>query len=350
MTESVAAVPSDLVDHARLSAYLGEHLGESHASFTIKRLGQGQSCLTFLLSGPDWSLILRRPPRGDLPPTAFDVRREHRVMSALAGADTAVPVPEPVLLCEDGEVIGSPFYLMRPVAGTVLRHTAPAGLTAHSSASLSIDFVDVLASLHEVDWRAAGLDGFGNPGAYAERQMHRMSSLWQRARFRDLPEVEDLERHLAATVPAPSESTIVHGDYKLDNVIVDETAGKVSAVVDWELSTIGDPLADLGWLLYFWMDDPAEQEWTNMPAVTLAPGFPTREEMVARYRSHREAPAESIAWYAALAGWKCAVMLEESYSRHVDGVSDIADHAALEQGVPYLARRGMAFATGGLST
>jgi aminoglycoside phosphotransferase (APT) family kinase protein len=271
-------------------------------------------------------------------------------MDALRRAGTGVPVPDPILLCDDTEVIGAPFYLMSPVAGTVLRHEAPADLTESAAAAVATDFVDVLGSLHEVDREAAGLADFGNPGAYAERQMHRLSSLWQRARFRELPEVEALQRHLAETVPPPAPAAIVHGDYKLDNVIVDQEAGKVAAVVDWELSTIGDPLADLGWLLYFWLDSPDEVEWANMPAVTLAPGFPDRAEMAARYRTRRDAPEESIRWYAALAGWKCAVMLEGSYSRYVKGNSDIPDHAGLEQGIPYLARRGMEFATGELAT
>jgi aminoglycoside phosphotransferase (APT) family kinase protein len=350
MAEGATEVRSELVDRERLSAYLRKHLGEGRSTFTVERLGAGQSCLTFMLTGPDWTYVLRRPPRGDLPPSAFDVRREYRVMDALRSAGTEVPVPEPVLLCDDTEVIGAPFYLMRPVAGTVLRHKAPADLTASAAAAISTDFIDVLGSLHEVDWEAAGLGDFGNPGGYPERQMRRLSSLWQRARFRDLPEVEELERGLAETIPPTASSAIVHGDYKLDNVIVDQEAGKVAAVVDWELSTIGDPLADLGWLVYFWMDSPDEVEWENMPAVTLAPGFPGRTEMVARYRARREVPEESIRWYAALAGWKCAVMLEGSYSRYVKGNSDIPDHAGLEQGIPYLARRGMAFLTGGLAT
>jgi aminoglycoside phosphotransferase (APT) family kinase protein len=348
MAESAAAVSAELVDVERLGPYLRERLGADHGEFSVSRLGEGQSCLTFMLEGEGWSLVLRRPPRGDLPPSAFDVRREFRVMSALGDADGGVPLPNPILVCDDKEVIGAPFYLMDPVAGLVVRERLPEEIDEAGAERLGLDMLDVLAKIHAVDWRAAGLEDFGNPGAYAERQLGRMSKLWERARFRDLPEVEGLAEWLAVNVPKASESAVVHGDYKIDNVIV-ATDGRVRAVVDWELSTIGDPLADLGWLAYYWIDDAAEIEWPRMPAATLAAGFPTRSELISHYRERREAPAAAVSWYAALAGWKCAVMLEGSYRRYVEGTSDIPTHAALETGVPFLARRGMSFATGELA-
>jgi aminoglycoside phosphotransferase (APT) family kinase protein len=343
-----AAVSPELVDVERLGPYLGEKLGAGYESFAVSRLGEGQSCLTFLLEGEGWSLVLRRPPRGDLPPSAFDVTREFRVMAALREAGAGVPVPRPVVLCEDKAVIGANFYAMEPVAGLVVRETLPAEISAAGAERLGLNLLDVLAGIHAVDWRAAGLEGFGNPGAYAERQLGRMSKLWQRARFREVGEVEELGAWLEANLPPASESAIVHGDYKLDNVIV-APAGEVRAVVDWELSTIGDPVADLGWLTYYWVDEQAEVEWPRMPAASLAAGFPDRSQLVERYRERRQAPPAAVRWYAALAGWKTAVMLEGSYRRYVEGNSDIAQHAALEDGVPFLARRGLQFAHGELS-
>jgi aminoglycoside phosphotransferase (APT) family kinase protein len=341
--------PAELVDRERLASYLRRELGERYGSFDVRRLGEGQSCLTFMLEGPDWNLVLRRPPRGDLPPTAFDVTREFRVMSAIRASDADLPVPRPVLLCTDRVILGVPFYLMEPVEGLVLRESAPPGFGLELQAALSESAIDVLAKLHSLDWEGLGLTGFGNPGAYAERQLSRMQRLWERARFRPLPEVDEVGDWLRENVPRQSGAAVVHGDYKLDNVIVDRATGRVAAVVDWELSTIGDPTADLGWLLYYWLDDHAELEWPRMPAVMLAGGFPTRLELYERYASRGpQVVSDGVAWYAALAGWKSAVMLEGSYRRFVEGTADHASYSALETGVPFLARRALGFATGAL--
>ncbi|WCB91801.1 hypothetical protein DSM104299_00478 [Baekduia alba] len=344
-----ALVPTELVDRERLSRHLREHLGAGYGQFDVRRLGEGQSCLTFMLEGTGWSLVLRRPPRGDLPPTAFDVTREYRVMSAIRAGGADLPVPQPVLLCTDRDVLGAPFYLMEPVGGLVLRERAPAGFGPAQRAALSESAIDVLASLRALDWQGIGLADFGNPDAYAERQLRRMQKLWERARFRPLPEVDEVGDWLRANVPPQSRAAVVHGDYKLDNVIVDPATGRVAAVVDWELSTIGDPAADLGWLLYYWLDDQAELQWPRMPAVMLAEGFPTRAELFERYAGRgAEVAAEAAVWYAALAGWKCAIMLEGSYRRFVEGTADHATYAALETGVPFLANRALGFATGAL--
>jgi aminoglycoside phosphotransferase (APT) family kinase protein len=337
-----------LVDHERLASHLREHLGGRFAEFGMRRLGEGQSCLTFLLEGDGWQVVLRRPPRGELPPTAFDVAREFRVMSALADCDCDVPVPRPLLLCVDPDVLGAPFYVMEAVDGDVLRLSLPDGLGVAARARLSSNLVSTLARLHAVDWEAVGLEGFGTPAAYAERQVTRVEKLWERARFRDIPEVDEARDWLAANMPGDSPAAIVHGDYKLDNVIVSLADASVEAVVDWELSTIGDPLADLGWLLYFWLDRIEEAAWPGMPAVMTSDGFLRREQLVDVYAEQRPVDRDRVRWYAALAGCKVAVMMEGSYRRFREGVADHATFAALEDGVPYLARRSLQIARGEL--
>jgi aminoglycoside phosphotransferase (APT) family kinase protein len=342
-------VSSDLADVERLGPYLADRLGSDYGSFTVERLGEGQSCLTFRLAGVGWSLVLRRPPRGDLPSTAYDVSREFRVMSALRSAGSKVPIPEPLLLCEDRAVIGAHFYVMTAVDGLVLRSAPPDAMGDAAKTKLGVDLVDVLASLHSTDWRVSGLEGFGRAENYAERQLGRMDKLWQGYQFRDSPEVEALGQWLHGHIPREGIPGIVHGDYKLDNVIVDIADGRVVALVDWELSTIGDPIADLGWLLYYWLDDAGEATWPNMPQAMLGSGFPRRTEIVKRYLDRRDVDPGAVMWYAALAGWKSAVMLEGSYRRYVAGITDVPGHAALEQGVPFLARRGLDFAGGFLA-
>src|SRR5438094_4229248 len=172
------------VDPVGLRRFLGDHLPELQGPFDLKRLGEGQSCLTFLVRGDGWDAVLRRPPRGDLPPTAFDVTREFRVMSALVQAGASVPVPRPLALCEDRSVLGAPFYLMERVNGVVVRDQVPEGLWALADRKqMAAQMVDTLLDLHGVDWHAAGLEGFGKPEGYLERQLGRMGDLWHLARF-----------------------------------------------------------------------------------------------------------------------------------------------------------------------
>jgi aminoglycoside phosphotransferase (APT) family kinase protein len=332
---------AELVDPQKLTGFLAREAPEYTGPFEVTRLGEGQSCLTFLVTGDGWKVVLRRPPRGDLPPTAFDVTREYRVMRALFDHDEPVPVPRPIVLCTDKEVIGAPFYLMETVDGVVVRTEIPEALSSlDDRRGMSEQLVDALVALRRVDWRAAGLEGFGKPEGYLERQLQRMKQLWELARFRDQPDIESVGAWLEANVPPQSGQTIVHGDYKLDNVMfAPSSPARLVAVVDWEMSTLGDPLADLGWMLYFWREPGEATFGLAVSKVQDQEGFLRRTDLLERYASQHDVPVEHVKWYSALAGWKIAIIMEGSYKRFLGGISDHPAFAALEVGVPFLAAR-----------
>jgi aminoglycoside phosphotransferase (APT) family kinase protein len=329
---------SEAVDPAGLRRYFEAHHPEYPGDFTIERLGEGQS----------WGVVLRRPPRGDLPPTAFDVTREYRVMRALYDHRAPVPVPAPIDLCTDTSVIGANFYLMHPVDGVVVRRELPAAFAAEAErARMSETLVDTLVELQQVDHVAVGLESFGKPDGYLERQLRRMNQLWELARFREIPDLEDVGAWLADNVPAMQRTSIVHGDYKLDNLILaPEPPARAAAVVDWEMSTLGDPLADLGWMLYFWFDPGDERFGLSVATVTDQEGFLRRADLLERYAKATAADVDPVAWYIALAGWKIAIIMEGSYARFRGGITDHPQFAMLEEGVKVLARRAAAAARG----
>jgi aminoglycoside phosphotransferase (APT) family kinase protein len=310
--------------------------------FQVERHRAGHSNETFFVrrSGQEW--VLRRPPRGAFLPTAHDVLREHRVLVALA--DTPVRAPRPVLACADEAVLGAPFYLMERVEGVVVRDRLPSFLDEAGRAAIGAELVDALAELHAVDWLASGLEGWGKPSGYLERQVRRWAGQLQLAtRYtRPLPDLVRVADWLSETVPPSPGSTIVHGDYKLDNVVLaPDRPVRVVAILDWEMATIGDPLADLGYLLSCWREegDPPDPVLADQLELTRQPGFPSRAELVARYRERTGRATSDLTWYVVLATWKLAILLEGSYARHLAGMTDDPFFARLEEGVPALARR-----------
>lgn len=333
-----------LVDAVALERYLRAAL-PGEGALHVERHQAGHSNETFFVTRGDDRWVLRRPPRPPYLPTAHDVRREYTVLAALA--PTAARAPAPVLFCEDESVIGAPFYLMQRVDGVVIRDEVPPELdTPEQRARIGEELVDALAELHAVDWRAAGLDGFGKPSGYIERQLSRWTKQYEGARKRTR-RVRDLElvgRWLRSRLPPEQPHAIVQGDYKLDNTMFARAApARLLAVLDWEMATIGDPLADLGWLLSFWREPGDEPDLLHPALDTLfaTGGWRTRAELTERYERATGRSMTDIGFYTVLAIWKLAILLEGSYARHLEGTTDDPFFALLEAGVPALARRAL---------
>ncbi len=282
----------------------------------VQLIAGGRSNLTYRLDLTGGQIVLRRPPLGHVLPTAHDMSREYRVLTALSG--TAVPVPQPLAICADADVIGAPFYLMRFVDGVVLRTVQDgAALGPERAAELSNLMAETLAAIHSVDLDAAGLADFGRPAGYLKRQLVR----WQRQRelsnTRDLPGYPELVQRLADRMPASADGTLVHGDFRLDNTLIRLTGpAQVAAVVDWEMSTLGDPLADLGLTLSYWAEQAEEPaEVTVGATVTSLPGFWSRAAFAARYAELTGRDVSDIGYYIAFGYFKLAIVLEGIHAR-----------------------------------
>ncbi|HEY2435770.1 MAG TPA: phosphotransferase family protein, partial [Solirubrobacteraceae bacterium] len=299
-------------------------------------IGDGHSNVTFALST---GVVLRRPPRGPLPPSAHDVLREARLLSALG--PTPVRVPRVLATCDDPEVIGSPFYVMEEVHGEVITDAIPPELdNPDERGRIADQLLDALVELHAVDWRAAGLEGFGRPSGYLERQLRRFGGLWEHNKTRELPEVEEIGRWLADNMPESPPATIVHGDYRLGNTMfAPEPPARLVAIFDWEMATIGDPLADLGYLVMHWTqpDDPASK--FSLHTVTRLEGFPTREELVSGYEARSGRAMGALNWYVTLALWKAVVFMEGNYKRALAGSTDDPYLKTFGDGVIEIAQR-----------
>jgi aminoglycoside phosphotransferase (APT) family kinase protein len=309
----------------------------------IEPIGDGHSNITYALRRAGADMVLRRPPRGPLPPSAHDVLREARVLRGLEGR---APVPRVLAECDDPGVIGAPFYLMERIEGDVISDAVPAGLdTEAERRRMGEALVDALVTVHGVDWRAAGLEGFGRPDGYLERQLKRFGGLWERNRTRDLPAMERVGRWLGDHVPASPPATIVHGDYRLGNVMWAPGApARLVAIFDWEMSTIGDPLADLGYLCTFWVDrDDPPAGIFEQHALTRQAGWPARAELVARYEERSGRSMSDIRWYQTLALWKIIVFMEGNYRRALAGSVDDPYLTAFGEAISGLADRAEAF-------
>jgi aminoglycoside phosphotransferase (APT) family kinase protein len=293
------------------------------ASCDVALIAGGKSNLTYRIASDAGEVVLRRPPLGHILPTAHDMAREYRVLAALEGS----PVPVPRVLHLDGPEgpLGAPFYLMERVVGHVCRNALPAGYADSPSqrADIGAALVDTLADLHTVDPAAVGLEDFGRPAGFMERQLRRWSQQWDATKAQDHPELDELRDELVRTQPEQRVAAIVHGDYRLDNAVLHPTApGRIVAVLDWEMSTLGDPLADLGTLLAYWSergDDAVRTAARMMPPVTAGDGFPTRAEIVARYAWRTGFDVTDVDWYQAFAFFKLAVVCQGIAARAAGG-------------------------------
>jgi len=290
---------------------------------TIALISGGKSNLTYRVSSGAGEVILRRPPLGHILPTAHDMGREYRVLSALYG--TAVPVPRTLLLGTADDGLGAPFYVMERIVGHICRDELPSGYaeTASQRAAIGAGLIDVLAALHAIDPGAVGLGDFGRAEGFMERQLRRWSEQWVRSKSMELPALDELREDLADGLPPQGPAAVVHGDYRLDNAMLHPTRpGQIVAVLDWEMSTLGDPLADLGALLAYWSEEGDDEVLVRarmFGPVTAGAGFPTRAEVIERYARLTGFDVSAISWYQAFAFFKLAVICQGIAARAAGG-------------------------------
>jgi aminoglycoside phosphotransferase (APT) family kinase protein len=318
MAESEETPGLDLAD---LRAYLdrerpGMVTGELHAEV----IAGGRSNLTYDVTDGHGSWVVRRPPLGHVLATAHDMTREHRVISALGPTD--VPVPRTELLCEDDDVLGAPFYVMEKVSGTPYRRAAELErLGAERTRAICLQMVDILATLHRVDPDQVGLGDFGRPDGFLARQVRRWKKQLDASRSRDLPGMDDLHARLEASVPDQQPPGVVHGDYRLDNLLVDtdpDGGDRITAVLDWEMATLGDPLTDVALLLAY-RGIAADDDSGAVADAPSAPGFLSTREMLDRYADNSDRDLSTMHFYTALAYFKLGVILEGIHYRYIQG-------------------------------
>ncbi|HEX7461320.1 MAG TPA: phosphotransferase family protein [Dermatophilaceae bacterium] len=288
----------------------------SPAGWRAELIKGGKSNLTYRLTDGSHDWVLRRPPLGHVLATAHDMAREYRVMSALA--TTPVPVPAMVTLCEDSSVIGAPFYVMEYVEGSILQRTKDvAKLTDAQRTALAGQLIDTLANLHDIDPAEVGLADFGHPDGFLERQVRRWAQQLEKSRSRDLPGADDLADALTARVPASQRAGVVHGDYRLDNVLVGPDQ-QIRAVLDWEMATLGDPLCDLGLLAVYAVPVPGV---AGVISDGMGPhnGFPPIDSLIQRYSARCGLDVSQLSWYTALGYYKLAVICEGIHYRYSAG-------------------------------
>ncbi len=307
------------IDVASVTTWLESNVAGAIAPFTFDVIAGGHSNLTFRVTGSDGArFVLRRPPLGHVLASAHDMGREHRILAGLQ--TSAVPVPPVKGFCDDVGVNGAPFYVMGFVDGHVLRDRAIAesALVDESSrANASRSLVDTMAAIHAVDLDAAGLSELGRHDGYIERQLKRWYSQWNQGKTRELAAVDRVHDRLLERIPEQGPATIVHGDYRLDNCMVDDD-GNVVAVLDWEICTLGDPLADLGLLQVYWNGpNDAEGAWSG--TATSATGFWDRPQLAERYAEVSGRDISQLDFYVAFAFWKLSCIIEGVYSRYLGG-------------------------------
>ena len=344
---------SEQLDWDALESYVRERLAavlevqfDPTLPMIVEQFPGGHSNLTYLLRFGNQEFVMRRPPFGPVPPRAHDMPREYRILQAVHPVYSLAP--RPLVLCEDARVTGSTFYVMERRRGLVVRTKEPPELADNplERRRASEALVDALADLHNVDIAAHGLLALGKPAGFVERQVRGWSERWNGSKTSELPEMDALASWLAERLPSdPLRPTMVHGDFKLDNVMLDQhDIGRVVAVFDWEMSAVGDPLVDLGILLAYWVHVSAASQQDAVASVTQLPGWFTRVEVLERYDERTQLDLTKIAFYEVFALFKLAVVLQQIFYRYHRGQTDDPRFAILDERVKWLARIATALA------
>ena len=345
--------PTEQLNWAALNAYLRWHLEPGQVKgldfsreMEVSQFPGGHSNLTYLIRFGGAELVMRRPPLGPVAPKAHDMAREYRWLAAL---HPVFPLaPRPYVLCEDPSVIGSVFYVMERRRGIVVRHDEPMSLANHPETRRRVSeaLIDTLADLHAVDISPPPMAGLGKPTGFVARQVDGWTDRWHRSRIDDVPEMEALASWLSSRLPPePVQPAVVHGDFKLDNVLLDPLdLGRLVAVFDWEMSALGDPLVDLGIFLAYWSPTAPPLQQDALTTVTHRPGYLSKDQIVDRYAARSGRDVSAIRWYETFALFKIAVVIQQIFFRYKRGQTDDARFANFDQRVAFLARQASALA------
>ena len=336
------------LDLARLEPYMRSHFSDLTGALRLEQFPSGHSNLTYSVSLGDREMVLRRPPFGSKVKSAHDMGREYHVLEKL---HSAYPAPRPLLYCTDDSVIGAPFYVMERVHGIILRRDLPAGfeLAPPTARGLSEAFIDNLARLHQLDYNALGLGELGRPQGYVQRQVKGWIERYYGSKTHELTELENIAAWLKDRMPAQTGATLIHNDYKYDNMVLDGAEiTDIRAVLDWEMCTLGDPLTDLGTALAYWVqaDDPAEVQMVRW-GPTAIPGSLTRAELVERYHAKTGRDVGNLVFYYVFALFKVAVIIQQIYYRYHHGLTKDARFAPLGEVAKMLLRLSLAAAQRG---
>ncbi|HMO95333.1 MAG TPA: phosphotransferase family protein [Tepidiformaceae bacterium] len=334
------------IKYDNVSRFFAEHVPGGNVPLSFSLISGGRSNLTYKVMGGDQTWVLRRPPLGHVLPTAHDMAREFKVLSGLAKA--SFPAPTPIAFCADAEVNDYPFYVMDYREGVIIAEAIPRGYatTDAERQAMASALVRTLVELHAIDYETVGLGDFGRPEGYLERQVRRWSEQWARSETRPMPEIDEVIRRLRNSIPKSPKPTIVHGDYRLGNMMLaPDDPGRVVAVLDWEMATLGDPLSDLGYTLSYWQqadDSPEVVMARGVNGVTAAPGFPSRKELVAEYARLSGRDVSMIEWYEIFASYKLAVIVEGIHARFLAGETVGAGFEGYGQRAEALVRQALA--------
>ncbi|MBA3870247.1 MAG: phosphotransferase family protein [Anaerolineae bacterium] len=338
--DTIAMRADEQLDEARLADYLGDKLQGADHPLTVRQFGGGAANLTYLLDFGAQQYVLRRPPLGPVAPSAHDMAREYRVLSVLHQAFAYAP--RAYLLCEDNTIIGAPFFIMERRSGLVVRRSLPVEYAAISDApqQMSLALVDALADFHSVDYEALGLGTLGKPDGFIERQIEGWYGRWNKAKVDDLADMDTVYQWLKAHLPPTSAPTLVHNDYKLDNVMLAyDNPAQLVAIFDWDMCTLGDPLADLGALLTYWTE-PTDAPYLQMTAMMPVGDsrFPTRAELVQRYAQRSGRDVSHIRFYHTLGIYRLVVICAQIYIRYKRGQTQDQRFESFGMMIPLLAQ------------